>query len=317
MSEVKQIAEYIRNNDGFAVVCHENPDGDALGSLMAMTRALQIFGKKAEPLCVDCPPYKYANIPGMAEIQCCKAKDGHDHVITVDCADKERLGDAAGWFKPEAFVINIDHHQSNTMFGNINYIDSHSASSAELVYRVMQELGVPLDKELAEYLLVAVSTDTGHFSYTNTHPETLQFAAELIAAGADIQNMSNDVYKRRTEGMTRLIGRAIEHLVVFAEGRAALLWLSQQDYDECGAELADSEGLVDYGRDIDTVEIACFVREAKGGAKASLRSKGNIDVAKLAQTMGGGGHKAAAGLFLKQPLDEAVEHMKRVMTEAL
>lgn len=285
---------------------------------MALTRALQKLGKQATPVCVDCAPYKYASLPGMGEIQRAESLKGFAQIIAVDCADKERIGSAARKaFPGDAFIINIDHHQSNTMFGDMNYVDATAASSAELVYRVMEELGISLDRELAEYLLVAVSTDTGHFSYRNTGGDTLRFAAKLLDAGADVQQMSNDVYKRRTEGMTRLIGRAIDSMTLHADGKVAIMRLTLKDFADCGADPADAEGLIDFARDIDSVEVAAILRESEKGVKISLRSEGSIDVASIAQTMGGGGHKAAAGLFIKASLGEAEARIKEMLTGAL
>lgn len=297
MHDVKQIAEYIVANDGYAVVCHENPDGDALGSLLAMTRALQKMGKEAVAVCADPVPYKYKRLAGMDLIQPAGAAAGFSHVITVDCAQQDRVGAEVSKAIAGAYTVNIDHHQSNTGTSDMNYV-GQASSCAELVYEVMQAMGAPLDKEVAGYLLLGVSTDTGNFSYANTSADTLHFAAALLDAGADLHALCNDVYKRKSICATRLIGRAIDSIELCQNGRVAMMTLTENDFIDCEANTGDTEGLIDYARDIDTVEVAVMLREIPSGVKGSLRSKGDVDVAKLAATVGGGGHHGAAGFVL-------------------
>lgn len=298
MHDAKQIAEYICANDGYAVVCHENPDGDALGSLLAMTRSLQKMGKEAVAVCADPVPYKYKRLAGMELIQPAGAAAGFSHMITVDCAQQDRVGAEVCRVMADAYTINIDHHQSNTSISDMNYI-GRASSCAELVYEVVQAMGVPLDAELAGYLLLGVSTDTGNFSYANTNADTLRFAAALLDAGADLHTMCNDIYKRRSMCATRLVGRAIGSIELRQNGRVAMMTLAEKDFIDCEANTGDTEGLIDYARDIDTVEVAVMLREVSGGVKGSMRSKGGVDVSRLAAKVGGGGHHGAAGFVLQ------------------
>ena len=313
----QDILQFIKQGDSFLVVCHENPDGDALGSLMGLTLILLEAGKKAAAVCVHPVPYTYQLLPQPVPILAPEKAPDYDNVIFVDCADLERAGSAASFFAQKP-MANIDHHSTNDRFGSANWIECDFASTTELVLELALALGVSLTKDTAECLLIGLSADTGHFSYSNTNALALSHGAILLSHGVNMQIIHDQLYNRSKYAATLLIARAIDSLQLLYGGRAALMILSQEDFAETGSLASDAEGLIDFARNIDTVEVAALLREtATGGVKGSLRSKGTVDVAEIAKEFNGGGHRAASGFSMAGPLEEATAPVIAAMGMAL
>ena len=201
--------------------------------------------------------------------------------------------------------------------GICNGSNPKAAATAEIVYQIAERLHVPLKGDLATCLMLALSTDTGHFGFRNTTPRTLQMAAQLLDNGASIADVCYDVYHRKTLGKTKLLGRAIESLEIFCGGKAAMVTITNQDLLDCGCDQSDCEGLIDVAREIDGVEISLMLREKEDGIKGSLRSRNEINVADLAAQYGGGGHRAASGFTLKMTLPQAVDEVKQMLERTL
>lgn len=318
-NSLHDVVNFIQTHDDFLVVCHHNPDGDALGSLIALTVALRKLGKQVQAVCADPVPHKYFGMPyANLIIQPGQARPART-AICVDCAEAERMGSAGVLYEQADDKLCIDHHQTSQSDADVCLIDPTAAATGELIYELICALHVPMDANLAVCILAAISTDTGHFSYGNTTPRSFRCAAALLEAGADLKMMCRNLYKNRTFSATALLGIAITKIEMLSQGKAALTVLTQADFSRCGAAEAESEGIIDYVRDIETTHIAALIREcASGDIKVSLRSKGTINVADLCATAGGGGHLGAAGVtFREKTLDEVLLWTREILLKAV
>ena len=315
-TDLKAIADALRQHDRFLVVTHENPDGDALGSLLAVTIALQRLGKDAvmylpgkTPL-----PAEYAFMPLEGVVREPPADSAERVLLAVDCAKEDRIGDAAA-ISRAPLVIDIDHHHDNTRFGDLNLIVADASSTGEVLRDVFAELGVELTPELAEPLYIALVTDTGRFQYTNTTPKSFRLAAELVEAGADIHAVFQEVYESVEFAKLKLLARALDRATVLEGGRIVVSHLLRTDFADVGAEEPYSEGIIDYLRAVEGAELAVLIREQLNDSaqahKGSLRSSiDELDVSAIARRFGGGGHRQAAGFSTDLALPEIVEQIR-------
>src|SRR5215471_16689434 len=294
-TDLKAIADALRQHDRFMVVTHENPDGDALGSLLAATLALRQLGKDAVMyLAGQTPlPREYAFMP-LAELVRERPEDVAERVLlAVDCAKEDRIGDAAV-LAQAPLVLDVDHHHDNTRFGDVNLIVADASSTGEVLRDVFAELGVELTPELAEPLYIALVTDTGRFQYANTTPKALRLAAELVEAGADIHAVFQEVYESVEFAKLKLLARALDRAEVLEGGRIVVSHLLRGDYTDVGAPESYSEGIIDDLRAVEGSELAVLIREPprKTGPtrKVSLRaSVDELDVSAIARRFDGGG----------------------------
>jgi phosphoesterase RecJ-like protein len=320
-TDLKAMADALRQHDRFLVVTHENPDGDALGSLLAATLALRQLGKDAVMyLAGETPlPREYAFMP-LQELVREPPADAADRVLlAVDCAKEDRIGDEAAIARAP-LVLDVDHHHDNTRFGDVNLIVADASSTGEVLRDVFAELGVELTPELAEPLYIALVTDTGRFQYANTTPKALRLAAELVEAGADIHAVFQEVYESVEFAKLKLLARALGRAEVLEGGRIVVSHLLRTDFGAVGASEPYSEGIIDYLRAVEGAELAVLIREQlSAGApahKGSLRSSiDELDVSVIARRFGGGGHRQAAGFSTDLPLYEAVEQIREGFLE--
>lgn len=315
-TELKAIGDALRQHDRFLVVTHENPDGDALGSLLAATLALGQLGKDAVMyLAGETPlPREYAFMPLEKLVREPPADAAERVLLAVDCAKEDRIGDEAARTRA-SLVINIDHHHDNTRFGDLNLIVADASSTGEVLRDVFAELGLELTPELAEPLYIALVTDTGRFQYANTTPKALRLAAELVDAGADIHAVFQEVYESVEFAKLKLLARALGRAEVLEGGRIVVSYLVRSDFAEVGASEPYSEGIIDYLRAVEGAELAVLIREQLNqGAhahKGSLRSSiDELDVSAIARRFGGGGHRQAAGFSTDLPLEEIVQQIR-------
>src|SRR5947209_1667118 len=309
-TDLKAIADALRRHDRFLVVTHENPDGDALGSLLAATLALRQLGKDAVMyLAGDTPlPREYAFMPLEDLVREPPADAAERVLLAVDCANEERIGDEAALARAP-LVLDVDHHHDNTCFGDLNLIVADASSTSEVLRDVFAELGVELTPELAEPLYVALVTDTGRFQYANTTPKALRLAAELVEAGADIHAVFQQVYESVEFAKLKLLARALDRAEVLEGGRIVVSHLLRGDFADAGASEPYSEGIIDYLRAVEGSELAVLIREPprEDGPtrRVSLRSSvDELDVSAIARRFGGGGHRQAAGFSSELPIDE-------------
>jgi bifunctional oligoribonuclease and PAP phosphatase NrnA len=315
-TDLKAIADAVRQHDRFLVVTHENPDGDALGSLLAATLALQQLGKDAVMYHAGATPLprEYVFMPLENLVREAPADTAERVLVAVDCAKEDRIGDEAALSRAP-LVINIDHHHDNTRFGDLNLIVADASSTGEVLRDVFTELGVELTPELAEPLYIALVTDTGRFQYANTTPKALRLAAELVEAGADIHAVFQEVYESLEFAKLKLLARALARAEVLEGGRIVVSHLVRADFTEAGAAEPYSEGIIDYLRAVEGAELAVLVREqlsqSASAYKGSLRSSiDELDVSAIARRFGGGGHRQAAGFSTDLPLQEIVEQIR-------
>lgn len=317
-ADARAVADAIRAHDRFVVVTHENPDGDALGSMLGMTLGLRAAGKDASMYITGTAPlpaeYRFLD---LGELQRALPADvGERVLLAVDCANERRIGETATGVEAAKVVVNVDHHHDNSRFGDVALVDAAASSTAEIVRDILAELGVELTPEIAQALYVGLVTDTGRFQYTNTTPKALRLAAELVAAGADVHGVFRHVYETVQFAKLKLLARALERAQVFEGGALVVSYLLRDDFAEVGAEEPFSEGIIDHLRAVEGSEMVALIREpprADGPARRiSLRSSHDeVDVSAIARASGGGGHRQAAGFSSEASLDEIIEFLRR------
>ena len=318
MSDLQSVAEALRANDRFLVVTHENPDGDALGSLLATTVALRQLGKDAQMYLSGGAPlpreYAFMNFNGLLRDL---PADLEDRVlVAVDCAKEDRMGPDTSPVERAKLVVNIDHHHDNSRFGQVNLIVADASSTGEVLRDVFRELDVVITPDIAEPLYIALVTDTGRFQYANTTPKSLRLAAELVEAGADVHEVFQQVYESVEFAKLKLLARALERARVFEGGRIVVSYLLRNDFSEVGAVEPYSEGIIDYLRAVEGSELAVLIREPPRDdgptRRVSLRaSVDELDVSAIARLSGGGGHRQAAGFSSDKSIDEIIELIRQ------
>lgn len=322
---MKAVIEAIKNNKKFLITAHVNLEGDSLGSQLAMKELLIGMGKAAFILDNDAVPEHYRFLPKAGEVsnRLDKVED-FDAAVVLDCPTLKRTGKVKDIIsKSSKLVINIDHHISNEKFGGINWVDPHASSAGEMVYRLFKEAGVKLTKEVALSLYIAILTDTGSFNYDNTSRVTHEIAGELLGYGLDPALVSESVYERRSVEDIKLLGLVLATLKVNKEGTVAHLEVTKEMLEKTGADIAKSEGLINFARSIDKVKVAALFKEDlkdKNKINVSFRAKGNgdiIDVNKIAAIFGGGGHMKASGCVIMGSLEEAKSKVLAKVEEAL
>ena len=316
-ADLTATADALRGHERFLVVTHENPDGDALGSLLAMQLTLRALGKDAVMyLAGDAPlPTEYEFMP-LGDLARTLPVDASGRVlVAVDCAKAERIGDPQAIGRAPV-VVNIDHHHDNTRFGDVNLVVPDASSTGEVLRDVVAEVGLALTPDLAEPLYIALVTDTGRFQYANTTPKALRLAAELVEAGADIHAVFQQVYESVEFARLKLRARAFDRAQVLEGGRIVVSHLLRGDYTDVGAPESYSEGIIDDLRAVEGSELAVLIREPprKTGParKVSLRaSVDELDVSAIARRFDGGGHRQAAGFSSDASVEEITELVRQ------
>jgi len=304
----------LRDHNRFCLVTHERPDGDALGSLLGAFHLLSALGKDAVMVMdgADLPLPREYDFLDVSGARTSLPEDLADRVMVyLDCGNLER-NPVSVVGREHGVIVNIDHHHDNTMFGDINYVDAGAACTAELVWQLAADLGVPIDATIGEALYVGLVTDTGKFMYENTSPRSHRMAAELIEAGVNAHAVYRHLYEGVTLAKLELLGRALAVLERHADGALAMVKLTREDFDAVGAADSDGEGIIDHLRSLDGTKVAAFARtldrpgpDGEVQRKVSLRSTdGEIDVSAIARAGGGGGHRRAAGFTTSLPKDE-------------
>jgi bifunctional oligoribonuclease and PAP phosphatase NrnA len=294
---IDRILKGIAPSHTICVAGHIRPDGDCVGSQLGLTLALRNEGKRVVCWNEDSIPQKYEFLDPDHLFQ--KPKPGlkFDCVIATDAASAERLGTVGRCITRRKLFINIDHHESNTRFADLNWVSAREPSTGELIFRLLSVANWPVTKPIADCLFTAVSTDTGSFQYPSTRPSTYHVAGELVRRGADLAKICDEVYQSYPLSRARLLRHIYSHFHLTHQNRIAYFWLRKADYARTGAESSDSEGLIDHIRAIAPVVVACVFEEMQPGlTRISLRSKSrDVNVNEIAAQFGGGGHPAAAG----------------------
>ncbi len=294
---IDRVLDGVRASETFCVVGHIRPDGDCVGSQVGLALALRNADKKVVCWNQDPMPQKLAFLDPGKLFEAPRRNCKFDCVIATDAASLERLGTVADCIGERKLFINIDHHGSNTRYGDINWVSGREPSTGELIYRLLRVANWPVTPAIADCLFTAVSTDTGSFQYPTTRPATYHTAGELVKRGADVARVCHEVYQSYPLARVRLLQHVYSHFRLAADNRIAYVWLKNSDYARAGAQPDDSEGLIDHIRAIEPVVIACVFEELEPElTRISLRSKSDlINVSDIAKRFGGGGHMAAAG----------------------
>ena len=318
------VADALRDHERFIVTTHENPDGDALGSLLASKLALEQLGKDVVTyLGGEAPlPAEYGFMP-LGDLGRRLPEDASTRVLfAVDCANESRIGPDPEVLVSAPLVVNVDHHHDNTRFGSVNLVVPDASSTGEVLRDVFRDLDVRLTPELAEALYIALVTDTGRFQYRNTTSKALRLAAELVDAGADVHRVFEGVYESVQFAKLKLLARALERAQIYEGGRLVVSYLLRTDFHDVGAAEPYSEGIIDYLRAVEGADMAALIREPPRDTgpthRVSLRaSTDEIDVSAIARASGaGGGHRQAAGFSSDESVDEIIEFLRREFAAA-
>lgn len=315
---LKAIADAIRGHDRLLLATHENPDGDALGSILAAFLAFRQLGKDVVMyLSGGVPlPKEYAFMQLDKLVRELPEDAAERVVIALDCANERRLGPDPSFVGRAPLVIDIDHHHDNTRFGGLNLVVGDASSTGEILADLFAELGVELTPEVAEALYIAIVTDTGRFQYTNTSPKALRLAADLVEAGADVHRVFQGVYENVAFAKLKLLARALDRAQVLEGGRLIVSVLLKGDFEEACAEEPFSEGIIDHLRAVEGAELVALIREppTQNGPtrRVSLRTTAeDLDASAIARKSAGGGHRQAAGFSSELSVDEIAEFIRR------
>jgi phosphoesterase RecJ-like protein len=309
------IVEAIHESNSIALITHINPDGDAVGSLIALMLALDKMEKSVYGYCQDDVPKSLCFLDGADRIsKLTDPVERYDLAVALDCSDRERMGDCASIMDMAIRSANIDHHRSNTYYADINIVHEDASATGEMIYELVQQLEDTGDKNIAEALYTAIVTDTGGFSFSNTTARTHRVIANLIEWGAEVTELSTRLFRNHSPEWIRLLGEAINTLKIYHEGRVSTLYVTREMLQKVGASEEHINGIIQYGKDISGVELAVFFREVDPSTtKVSFRSGSLIDVSALAQKFGGGGHKRASGCTINLPLFKAHKYTMEVI----
>ncbi|MGC5324072.1 DHH family phosphoesterase [Brevibacillus sp. SYSU BS000544] len=321
VTSLMQAAQFMRNHDRFLVISHVSPDGDTTGSALATCLLLRQLGKQYVVVNEGETPKTFGFLPRYDEILNL-AKDQIDetftHVIAVDAADSKRMGKVQHLFAPDVQLVNIDHHPTNDCFGTINVIRTDAAATAEIMFELLEAGGFTLDNEIATCIYTGLLTDTGGFRYSNTTSNVMQIAAKLLTYGVKPGEIAERCLESITMQHVNILRRALQSLTLTHNNLVASMRVSNQDIVETGATSEDMAGLVNYGRNIEGVEVGLLLTETKPGVvKVGLRSRSRIDVAQIAKSVGGGGHARAAGCTLEGNITEIEQTILAKITEVL
>jgi bifunctional oligoribonuclease and PAP phosphatase NrnA len=315
----QEFFEFIKTKQKFLVSCHIHPDGDAIGSTLAMGNALSQMGKQVTMVCREGVPNVYHFLEGSSLIQT-DVDPGYapEVLICVDCAEKERVAlPATVWKNPKLQIVNIDHHITNTGFGLLNIIQPNAAATGEVIFRLLTAGSITLNRNIAIALYTAIATDTGFFRYTNTSWYTMEVAAQLVKDyQVDLSKVAEQVHEQKSYNSIRLLGEVLNTIQVGIGGKVAWAILNQPMLDKYPVENEETESYVNYARSIEGVEVGILFKELHPGEiKLSWRSTTAVDVSKLAANFGGGGHARAAGCNIDGPLDKVVSEVLKYVSD--
>lgn len=311
-----ELVDRIRQGNRFVVASHQRPDGDAIGSAMAMALALRAIGKEATVVTDGIPPVFLQPFPDVQSIRITpEVTDSFDAALIMECSELSRTGVKGLDRSP---VMNIDHHPGNTGYGAVNWVDESAAACGEMAFTLIEALGAPLTKDVATHVYLAVLTDTGSFHFSHLSPRTYEIARRCVEAGADPQWIARAHYDSNSLARVRIFGAVMNGMVIVDEGRVALLSITRQTMTDLAGTNDDLEGLINFPLTVKDIEAVAFFKEiGDQDWRVSLRSKGSVDIGAIARGHGGGGHTNAAGCSARGPIDEVNRQFGQLLTEAI
>lgn len=311
------ILEEIKKAESILVLTHESPDGDAIGSSLAVNLALKQLGKKSDLIIREFPRlFKF--LPGSKDVKEETEVENYDLIIALDCADLKRLV-GKEYFEKAKKTIVIDHHGSNTMYGDINFVNPVAPACCEILAGMLEYFDISINIEIGTCILAGIITDTGGFKYSGVTAETFEFTAELLRKGINVSEIYNKVLETRTRGNFELLRRSMERLELLENGKVAFTYIMKKDEEEVNAEPGDQEGIVENGRTIEGVKVSILIRQKnhENAYKISMRSNGNINVSDICYRFGGGGHPNAAGALMQGNIEEIKEKLLKEVRKVL
>jgi len=310
---MNQIIQHLKNRNHFLVVTHTGPDGDAIGSLLAMGLALDTLNKQITLYNESPIPAVYRFLPSINRVVSHIDKEDYEAAIILDCSELERVGEAAADISRIPIIINIDHHITNTHFGDYQLIDTSACATAEIVYHMIKEMNVPIDKAIATSIYTGILTDTGSFRFSNTNRAAFAICEELVSLGIDPHTIAQHVYGAYSLGRIKLLNLALDSIEISNNGKLSIMTVTQGMLKKTNTRPEDVDGFINYARSIKDVKVAALVQEHRydkgqsndcSNFNVSLRSDGTVDVAEIAAAYGGGGHFSAAGFKTNSALPE-------------
>jgi phosphoesterase RecJ-like protein len=301
--ELQQIVDAVRARRRFVISSHARPDGDSIGSQLAMAYALREMGREVAIVNADPAPPPLMAFPGVPDIRIAPGAEGEfDAAIIMECGDLQRTGVTG---LERFFVVNIDHHPGNTSYGQINWFDPGAAACGEMVFDLVRALDVPLTRTIATHIYLAILTDTGSFHYSSISPRTFDICRECLEAGVDPVLVARNVYDSNNMGRLKLFGAVLGAMQIDQTGRIAIVYVDHEMARAAGGTYEDTEGLINLPLTVKEIEAVVFFKQEKGDRyRVSLRSKGNVDIGEIAKEYGGGGHKNASGCTVSGPIEE-------------
>ena len=311
------ILEEIKKANSIVILTHESPDGDAIGSSLGMYMALKSIGKSSDAILKEFPR-TFDFLPGAKEVKEESDIKNYDLAISVDCADLKRVM-ANEYFENAKKTIVIDHHGSNTMYGDINFVNPVSPACCEILAGMFEYFNIDIDTKIGSCILTGIITDTGGFKYSSVTPETFEFTAELLRKGINVSEIYERVLETRTKANVELVKRSMDRLELLENGKVAFTYITKKDEEEVNAEPGDHEGIVEEGRSIEGVEVSVFIRQKddENAYKISMRSTGNINVSDICYLFGGGGHPKAAGALIQGNVEQVKEQVLKEIRKVL
>ncbi len=312
--------EKIEKARSIVILVHDNPDGDAIGAALAMKIALKQWNKKADVIIPEYPE-EFKDLPGIEEIIAESEKKNYDLAIALDSGSTKQLHGYDEYFTTARNTLVIDHHYSNQMYGDLNYVDGNCPACCQLLIPIFKYFGIEIDKDMAANLLAGIITDTGGFRYEQVSADTFEFVAELIDLGVKISDLYSKVFATKSKSKFLLHQIAMNRYEFLFDGKVAYTYITKEDEKEVGAKEGDHNGIAELGRDVEGVEVSIFLRETgKNQIKGSLRSKSYVNVANLASLFGGGGHIRAAAFTqentnIERVRDQLLMQLKGLLKE--
>ncbi len=306
MNTLDNMLEEINKAQTIAILTHENPDGDAVGTALALYNALKNYGKNPDIIIPEYPKI-FEFLPRADEIKKESAIEKYDLAISVDCATMRMLNGFSEYFENAKMKICIDHHGTNTMYGDINFVNPAAPACAQIMIIILEHFKIEITQEIGTCILTGIITDTGGFKYSGVTAETFEFVAWLLNKGVNVSKVYKQVLQTRTRPNFELNRIATNRLELLEEGRVAYTYITEEDEKKVGAGSGDHEGIVEIGRDIEGVEVSVFIRETDKGCKVSLRSNEYVNVSDVCLFFEGGGHIRAAGALIQGTIEQVKE----------
>lgn len=312
------IIEEIKKAESIVILTHETPDGDAIGSCLAMRVALEQLGKNADVIIKEVPRI-FDFLPERENIKTTSDIEKYDLAISLDCADFKRLVGNEHFEKAKQTIV-IDHHSSNKMYGNINFVNPVSPACCQILIGMFQYFNINIDKSLGTCILTGIITDTGGFRYSGVNSDTFEFAAELLDKGVNVSNIYKRVLDTRTKANFELMKKTIDRMEFLEDGKVTFTYITSKDLEEVNAEIGDHEGLVEFSRDIEGVEVSVFIRQKDNEEnvyKVSMRSNDYVNVSDVCLMFGGGGHEKAAGALIQGDIEQVKQKIMKELKKVL